>query len=159
LQSQEIQELNNKVSNLVYQDDFIDLIDIAENKFNYATNAIDLRDDSYDSYDDSVEAEATALEAKSLAQSNLDGQTATVALALEHKDNALEEKDAAQDALVIANINLQTTRSNVEKCWRRRTSVYCIQPTTKWQHSISRIRYMLWYVEFKLDEPSSMWKI
>jgi hypothetical protein len=75
---------------------------------------MELRDDANDAYDDAVDAEATALEAKSLAQSNVDGQTATVALALEHRDNALEEKDAAQDALVIANINLQTTRSNVE---------------------------------------------
>jgi hypothetical protein len=85
--AQEIQELNNNVSNLVYQDDFIDLIDIAENKFTYAKNAMDLRDDAYDSYDDAVDSEAAALEAKNLAQSNVDGQTATVALALEHKDN------------------------------------------------------------------------
>jgi hypothetical protein len=75
---------------------------------------MELKDDSYDAYDNAVEAEATALEVKNLAQSNVDGQTATVALALEHRDNALEAKDAAQDALVIANINLQTTRSNVE---------------------------------------------
>jgi hypothetical protein len=75
---------------------------------------MELRDDSYDAHEDAVEAEATALEAKSLAQSNVDGQTATVALALEHKDNALEEKNDAQDALVIANINLQTTRADVE---------------------------------------------
>lgn len=75
---------------------------------------MELRDDANDAYDNAVEAKATALEIKNLAQSNVDGQTATVDLALEHKDNALEEKDAAQDALVIANINLQTTRSNVE---------------------------------------------
>ena len=114
LAAQEIEELNSKVSNLVYQDDFIDLIDIAENKFSYATNAIELRDDSYNSYDDAVDAEASALEAKNLAQSNLDGQTATVALALEHKDNALEERNDAQDALSIANINVQTTQSNMQ---------------------------------------------
>ena len=75
---------------------------------------MEVRDNANDAYDDAVEAEASALEIKNLAQSNVDGQTATVALALEHKDNAFEEKDAAQDALVIANINLQTTRSNVE---------------------------------------------
>ena len=114
LAAQEIEELNNKVSNLVYQDDFIDLIDIAENKFTYATNAMDLKDDAYDAYDDAVYAEATALESKNLAQSNVDGQTATVALALEHKDNALEEKNDAQDALSIANINVQTTQSNMQ---------------------------------------------
>jgi hypothetical protein len=112
--AQEIQDLNNKVSDLVYQDDFIDLIDIAENKFTYAKNAMDLRDDAYDSYDDSVEAESISLEAKTLAQSNVDGQTATVALALEHKDNALEEKNDAHDALSIANINVETTQSNIQ---------------------------------------------
>lgn len=75
---------------------------------------MELRDDSYDAYDDAVEAEDTALEAKNLAQSNVDGQTATVALALEHKDNALEERNDAQDALNIANINVQTTQSNMQ---------------------------------------------
>jgi outer membrane biosynthesis protein TonB len=114
LAAQEIEELNSKVSNLVYQDDFIDLIDIAENKFTYAKNAMELKDDAYDAYDDSVDAEASALEARSLAQSNVDGQTATVSLALEHKDNALEEKNDAQDALSIANINVQTTQSNMQ---------------------------------------------
>ncbi len=44
----------------------------------------------------------------------MDGQTATVALALEHKDNALEERNDAQDALAIANINLQTAQSNIQ---------------------------------------------
>jgi hypothetical protein len=112
--AQEIQELNSKVSNLVYQDDFIDLIDIAENKFDYAKNAMELRDDATDAHEDAVEAEATALEAKSLAQSNVDAQTVTVALALEHKNNALEEKNDAQDALSIANINVQTTQSNMQ---------------------------------------------
>ena len=114
LAAQEIEELNSKVSNLVYQDDFIDLIEIAENKFTYAKNAMELKDDAYDAYDDSVDAEASALEARSLAQSNVDGQTATVSLALEHKDNALEEKNDAQDALSIANINVQTTQSNMQ---------------------------------------------
>jgi hypothetical protein len=35
-------------------------------------------------------------------------------LALEHKDNSLEEKNDAQDALSIANINVQTTQSNMQ---------------------------------------------
>jgi len=112
--AQEIQELNNNVSNLVYQDDFIDLIDIAENKFTYAKNAMDLRDDAYDSYDDAVDSEAAALEAKNLAQSNVDGQTAIVALALEHKNDSLEEKNDAQDTLSIANINVQTTQLSIQ---------------------------------------------
>jgi hypothetical protein len=114
LAAQEIEELNSKVSNLVYQNDFTDLIDIAENKFNYAKNAMELRDDSYDYYDDAVDAEASALEEKVFAQSNVDAQTAVVALALEHKDSALEDKNDAQDALSIANINVQTTQSNIQ---------------------------------------------
>jgi hypothetical protein len=112
--AQEIQELNDSVGDLGYQDDFIDLIDIAENKFDYATNAMELRDDAYDAYDDAVEAEATALEAKNLAQSNVDDQTEVVATALENKDNALEDKNDSQDALNIANINVQTTQSNMQ---------------------------------------------
>ena len=90
------------------------MIDIAENKFAYAKNAMESRDASYDAYDDAAEAEAIALEDMELAQSNVDGQTVTVALALENKDNALEDKNDAQDALVIANINLQTTRADAE---------------------------------------------
>ena len=35
-------------------------------------------------------------------------------MALEHKDNALEERNDAQDALSIANINVQTTQSNIQ---------------------------------------------
>ena len=75
---------------------------------------MELRDNANDAYDNAVEAEATALEEVNLAQSNVDGQTATVALALEHKDNALEERNDAQDALNIANINVQTTQSNMQ---------------------------------------------
>ena len=35
-------------------------------------------------------------------------------MALEHKDNALEERNDAQDSLNIANINVQTTQSNMQ---------------------------------------------
>jgi hypothetical protein len=75
---------------------------------------MELRDEAYDAYDDAVEAEAIALEEMNLAQSNVDGQTATVSLALEHKDSALEDKNDAQNALDIANINVQTTLSNLQ---------------------------------------------
>ena len=112
--AQEISELNSKVDSLLYQDELISLIDVAENKFAYATNARELKDDANNAYDDAVDAEALALENMELAQSNVEGQTATVALALEHKDNALEEKNDAQDALNIANINVQTTQSNIQ---------------------------------------------
>jgi hypothetical protein len=112
--AQEIQELNSKVDSLVYQDEFISLIDVAENKFAYAKNAMELRDAAYYAYDNAAEAEDIALEDMKLAQSNVDGQTATVAIALDNKDNALEEKNDAQEALVIANINLQNARADVE---------------------------------------------
>ncbi len=90
------------------------MIDIAENKFTYAKNLGNVRDDTYEAYEDAVEAEELALEEVSLAQSNVDGQTATVALSLENKDNALQDKNDAQDALNIANINLQTAQSNMQ---------------------------------------------
>jgi hypothetical protein len=112
--AQEIQELNSEIYSLVYQDDFIDLIEMAENKFDYATNAMELRDDAYDAHEDAVEAEATALEAKSLAQSNVDGQTVIVGTALQNKNNALTDKNNAQNTLSIANINVQTTQSNLQ---------------------------------------------
>jgi hypothetical protein len=112
--AQDIQNLNSAVDKLDYKEGLINMIDIAENKFAYAKNAMEARDSAYDVYDDAVEAEAIALEEMNLAQSNVDGQTVTVALALENKDNALEDKNDAQEALVIANINLQTTRADVE---------------------------------------------
>jgi hypothetical protein len=112
--AQDIQSLNSAVDKLDYKDGLINMIDIAENKFAYAKNAMESRDAAYDSYDDAVEAEDIALEDMELAQSNVDGQTVTVALALEHKDNALEDKNDAQEALVIANINLQNARADVE---------------------------------------------
>ena len=79
------------------------MIDIAENKFMYAKNLRDVRNTSIADYEDAVDAETLALEDMDLAQSNVDGQTATVALAFEHKNDAY-------DALGVANINLQTAQ-------------------------------------------------
>jgi hypothetical protein len=110
----QIQNLNSAVDKLDYKEGLINMIDIAENKFAYAKNAMEARDAAYDSYDDSVEAEAIALEGMNLAQSNVDGQTVTVALALDNKDNALEDKNDAQEELAIANINLQNARADME---------------------------------------------
>ncbi len=110
----QIQNLNSAVDKLDYKDGLINMIDIAENKFLYAKNLGDVRDDAYQSYEDAVEAEELALEEVELAQSNVDGQTATVALALENRDNAFQDKNDAQDALNIANINLQTAQSNMQ---------------------------------------------
>ena len=101
--AQEIQELNNSVDDLGYQDEFISLIEEAEDKYDLAVSAKETQTQTSDLYDDSLDAEATALEEKDLAQSVVDGQTVTVATALEHKDDAY-------DALGIANINLQTAQ-------------------------------------------------
>ncbi len=107
LAAQEIQELNESVSDLNYQDGFISLIDVAEQEYDEAVVAKNARDAAYDAYNVAVSAEATAIEEKNTAQSAVDGQTVTVATALEDKNNA-------QDTLDIANINLQTTQSVVQ---------------------------------------------
>ena len=79
------------------------MIDIAENKFMYAKNLRDVRNTAIADYEDAVDAEALALEDMDLAQSNVDGQTATVAIALEHKNDAY-------DVLGVANINLSNAQ-------------------------------------------------
>jgi tetratricopeptide (TPR) repeat protein len=112
--AQQIQNLNSAVDKLDYKDGLISLIDIAENKFMYAKNLRDVRDAAQEDYEDAVEAEELALEEVELAQSNVDGQTATVAIALENRDNAFQDKNDAQDALNIANINLQTAQANMQ---------------------------------------------
>jgi hypothetical protein len=103
LAAQEIEELNNSADDLGYKDEFISLIEEAEDKYNFAVSAKETQTQTSDLYNDSLEAETTALEEKELAQSALDGQTAEVATALTNKDNAL-------DALDAANINLQTAQ-------------------------------------------------
>ena len=87
---------------------------MAQNKYDAAVISRDNKILAEESYDEAVETEAESLSilnAKisnlSLAQSSVDGQTATVALALTHKDDA-------QEALSIANLNLQTTQSNMQ---------------------------------------------
>jgi len=90
------------------------MIDIAENKFMYAKNLRDVRDETIADYEDAVEAEELALDAVDLAQSNVDGQTVTVELSFNYKEDALQDKNDAQDALNIANINLQTAQSNMQ---------------------------------------------
>jgi len=101
--AKQIENLNSAVDKLDYKDGLINLIDIAENKFMYAKNLRDVRDLGIKNYNDAVDAEDLALEAKDLAQSNVDGQTAIVATALTNKNNA-------KDALDLANINLSTAQ-------------------------------------------------
>jgi len=101
--AKKIENLNSAVDKLDYKDGLINMIDIAENKFMYAKNLRDVRDTSIANYEDAVDAETLALEDMNLAQSNVDGQTATVALAFEHKNDAY-------DALGVANINLSNAQ-------------------------------------------------
>ena len=96
--AQEIQELNNSINDLGYKDEFISLIEEAEDKYDLAVSAKETQTQTSDLYDDSIDAEATALEEKILALSAVDGQTATVAIALTNKNDAY-------DALGVANIN------------------------------------------------------
>ena len=103
LAAQEIEELNNSIDDLGYKDEFISLIEEAEDKYDLAVSAKETQTQTSDLYDDSLDAETTALEEKELAQSAVDGQTVTVATSLENKNNAY-------DALGIANINLQTAQ-------------------------------------------------
>jgi hypothetical protein len=101
--AKQIENLNSAVDKLDYKDGLINMIDIAENKFMYAKNLRDVRNTAIADYEDAVDAEASALEDMDLAQSNVDGQTATVAIALEHKNDAY-------DALGVANINLSNAQ-------------------------------------------------
>jgi hypothetical protein len=101
--AQEIQDLNDSIDDLGYKDEFISLIEEAENKYDLAVSAKETQTQTSDLYDDSLDAETTALEEKELAQSVLDEQTAEVATALSNKNNAY-------DALDVANINLQTAQ-------------------------------------------------
>jgi len=103
LADQEIQELNNSIDDLGYKDEFISLIQEAEEKYDIAVSAKETQTQTSDLYDDSLDAETTALEEKELAQSAVDGQTVTVSTALTNKNNAY-------DALGVANINLQTAQ-------------------------------------------------
>jgi tetratricopeptide (TPR) repeat protein len=92
----------------------VSLIGVAQDKYDAAVISRDNKISSEETYDEAVETEAESLSTLnikisnlSLAQSSVDGQTATVALALTHKDDA-------QEALTIANLNLQTTQSNMQ---------------------------------------------
>ena len=101
--AQEIQELNDSIDDLGYKDEFVSLIEEAEDKYALAVSAQETQTQTSDLYDDSLDAKATALQQKTLAKSAVDGQTATVATALTNKNNAY-------DALGVANINLQTAQ-------------------------------------------------
>jgi len=107
LAAQEIEELNNSVDDLGYKDEFLSLIEEAENKYAIAVSAKETQTQTSDLYDDSLDAESTALEEKDLAQSAVDEQTEEVATALENKNDAY-------DALGVANINLSNAQQALD---------------------------------------------
>jgi len=107
LAAQEIEELNNSIDDLGYKDEFISLIEEAEDKYAIAVSAKETQTQTSDLYDDSLDSKATALEQKALAQSAVDGQTVTVATALTNKNNAY-------NALGVANINLSTAQQALD---------------------------------------------
>ena len=105
--AQEIQALNDSIDDLVYQDEFISLIEEAEAKYDIAYTAQQSKDEAFDSYDNALAAKNTAVEDKDLAQSAVDGQTAVV-------ETALNNKNDAYDSLSVANINLQTAQASMQ---------------------------------------------
>jgi len=113
LASQEIQELNQSVSDLNYKTEFESLIDIAESKYDDAVNAKSAKDSASGAYDSALSAEASALQDKIDAQSAVDNQTQIVATALTNKNNAQDDLDIATINLTTANTNLQTAQSAV----------------------------------------------
>ena len=105
--TQEIQDLNDSIDDLGYKDEFISLIEEAEDKYDLAVSAKQTQTQTSTSYDNALSAKATALQEKSTAQSAVDGQTVTVAAALTNKNNA-------QDALDIAVINSNTAHQALQ---------------------------------------------
>jgi hypothetical protein len=114
LANQEIQDLNNSIDDLNYKDEFISLIDIAENKYDAAVSAKQAKDTAYNQYDEAVDAESTALSEKNTAQSAVDQQTIIVSTALDEKNTAKDDLDVALINLNTANDNLQITQSAVQ---------------------------------------------
>ena len=95
--AQQIQNLNSAVDKLDYKDGLVGMIDIAENKFMYAKNLRNVRDEVIADYEDAIEEKELALDAVELAQSNVDGQTVTVELAFDNKEDALQDKNDASN--------------------------------------------------------------
>jgi hypothetical protein len=112
--AEKIDKLNEDIENLSDKKETQELISLAEDKYSEAVVARDNKNLSDQAYTDAVETEAeslsilnTKISNLSLSQSSVDGQTATVNLALTHKNDA-------QEAFSIANLNLQTTQSNMQ---------------------------------------------
>ena len=96
--AQEIKDLKDSVDDLGYKDQFNSLIDIAENKYDFAVDAKQDRGDAYAAHTIAVSAEATALEEKTTAETNKTNQQAVV-------DAAYNDYMDAELAFDIAVIN------------------------------------------------------
>jgi hypothetical protein len=112
--AQRIEALNDKVLDLNDSAELVYLIDVAQDKYEDAVDAKDNKILAEEDYLDAVDAESTSLSnlnnkisLLNAAQKAVDDQTPIVSTALTNRNNA-------QEALNIANINLQTTQSNMQ---------------------------------------------
>jgi len=112
--AERIADLNYNLENLADKAQTQELISIAEDKYDAAMLARDNKIAAEEEYDQAVDAESQALSnlnnkisLLNAAQKAVDDQTPIVSTALTNRNNA-------QEALNIANINLQTTQSNMQ---------------------------------------------
>ena len=110
--AQEIKDLKDSVDDLGYKDQFNSLIDIAENKYDFAVDAKQDRGDAYAAHTSAVSAEATALEEKTTAETNKTNQQAVVDAAYNDYldaelafDIAVINSDMAHQELQSAGVN------------------------------------------------------
>ncbi len=113
LAAQEIQDLRSKVSDLGYQDDFIHLIEQAEEQYDEAVDLKQRKDDLSNAYDDAVEEEAKQLSDVNAEQNAVDTQEEFVATKLIDKSQAQDDLDVSGINLATANSNLQSAQSAV----------------------------------------------
>jgi outer membrane biosynthesis protein TonB len=105
--NEDIMKLTADLENLVDKAETQRLTELANVKFNDALVAREYLVEAQQELQEAQEAETQALSDKTNAQELVDSQTPIVA-------SNLEDKNEAQDALDIANINLQTTQSVVQ---------------------------------------------
>lgn len=103
----DIQELDQDIQNLTDKKATQDLLDIAHTKYDEAITAKQELDSATALLEQATTTESQAIQAKNNAISAVNDQTPIVS-------TALSQKNSAQDALDIANINLQTTQSAMQ---------------------------------------------
>jgi hypothetical protein len=107
LAAQEIQDLRSNVSDLGYQDDFIHLIEQAEEQYDEAVDLKQRKDNAFNAYDNAIEEEAKQLSDVNAEQHAVDTQE-------EFVETQLIDKNQAQDDLDVSGINLATANSNLQ---------------------------------------------